>query len=203
MDLGEVAKSGARSFWRRVRGSSTSSLSSSSTPLPPPPVVNPRRIQGARRSSAPNLTAPPLDVPQSPPNLGTVEEEEKLSAMHLTNGSPPPQRPSSPPPRSPRVLLSQYTSPTPAYFRRTSEPFHLDRIVQAEIDGDTTPRRIPSPPPRRDSSAEDNESEQVDSNAGLSSPPRSPIRRLGLEAPLASRQKQEAVLGFDDRRYSR
>ncbi len=126
-------------------------------------------------------------MPSPDPNLDTVEEGDKLAGLHITSGSPPPDGLGS-------------------SGRRESEGFHWER--QGKIDGETTPRRIPSPPPNRNTVPEDDEDEEAedeedDEAVRVSTPPASPMRRLEVVAPTASRRRQAAVLGFDHGRYGR
>ncbi len=190
VDIGEIAKSGAKSIWRRMRSASSASSWNSPSPSPygsswssPAPLASPRRIPGERRGSVPNLSSRP-PTPLAEPSLDTVKEEDKLSGLHITTSSPPPDD-----------------------SRRSSESFNAWSWKGGHGAGEATPRRFPSPPPRNTVLPEDDEEvEERQEAVQAISPPRSPIRYTPAEGPVApvpSRRRQAAVLGFDEARYGR
>lgn len=117
MDLGELAKSGAKNLWRKVRSSSVSSTTSASSfqsgspnsqtsdlsvmnATQPKVLASPRRLFGNRKLSTPSRSSGDVlgfnDPRMAVEELGTVHEEERsrptsprISGLELDTGVHP------------------------------------------------------------------------------------------------------------------
>ncbi|WRT69719.1 uncharacterized protein IL334_006709 [Kwoniella shivajii] len=230
IDLGAVAKQGAKALWGKVKrsrsispspGSSVSSTASSSSRTSPSIIPS-----GFVLAASDSMTS-----------LDTVEEdEEQYEPLRVGRRSPPPSHklrtiPGSPPPTdksmeidsSPSTITSTISdsgsemgdqedtsevnlmpSYTPGNRVAASEASstvknRLLDLAGNQEDGDATPRRRPSPPPRR---ADIEPLEEEEGDGGTRTPGRL-SRASQWEKEHHDKKDRIEILGFDPERFGR
>ena len=199
-----MAKSGARSLWRRVRSSSYPPPSSTTSDLS---EISPGTND---MSSSPFFPASPRkglfsslrkDPPSSLPTsnsatgtgLGTVPEEKPAPAPSIA-GSPSPEG-----------------ANRESFQAWTQSPGSLHSSKELEGEGDETPRRLGSPsPPELRSMGDEKAANNTPDHESPASPTRSkaspPVKSMSQRSEQGSSSpnrpaRDSAVLGFDSRRF--
>ncbi|WWD04343.1 hypothetical protein V865_002412 [Kwoniella europaea PYCC6329] len=254
IDLGQVAKQGAKALWGKVKSRRSSSVSSQSSITSSTSTTS---TSTSNVSSSAPATAPAPALSGSLTGLGTVEEDEeqyetvqigrgrslspRRGNLHTIPGSPPPRQASLDSESSPSTttsVISDTNTDTESDFGDTisvadelTHPSYTpgNRVAAAEAsesmkhkllhlegmgdekDGDETPRRLPSPPPRKadveplpeENQDEDEDEDEAENGDGTNTPGGYRARESQWEREHHEKKGRTEILGFDPERFGR
>ncbi|KAK6908717.1 hypothetical protein I204_01999 [Kwoniella mangroviensis CBS 8886] len=248
IDLGQVAKQGAKALWGKVKSRRSSSVSSQSSITSSTSTTSTSTSNVSSSAPAAAAAAAPA-LSGSLNGLGTVEEDEeqyetvqtgrgrslspRRGNLHTIPGSPPPRQASLDSESSPSTTTSvisdtesdfgdtiseaeepSYPSYTPGNRVAVGEAsesmkhklLHLEEMGDQK-DGDETPRRLPSPPPRKadvEPLPEENQDEdEAENGDGRNTPGGYRARESQWERDHHEKKGRTEILGFDPERFGR